>query len=221
AHREIREIYTDSIAPDQDVRSMVAEANRHLDMVAPHVNRPVARIAATMRNAGPQYPLGNLIADAMRVVGRGDIAIMNNGGVRQPLRAGTATYGSLFEVQPFGNHLVRVRVRGSDLRAYFANALQRGAPNFHVSGARIVYRAGATPGLDSVLVLGRPLSDQAIYSIVLNDFSANGGDRLGFGSAAISTVPASVVDLDAFIAYLSILPQPVAAPTDERIIRKP
>jgi hypothetical protein len=56
---------------------------------------------------------------------------------------------------------------------------------------------------------------------VLNDFSAAGGDRLGFGTAAISTIPANIVDLDALIAYLSSLPQPVAPPAGERVIRRP
>jgi 2',3'-cyclic-nucleotide 2'-phosphodiesterase (5'-nucleotidase family) len=219
--REIREVYTDSIKADPDALNLVAEANRHLDIVAPHVNRPVARIAANISNSGSQHALGNLVADAMRVVAGGDLAVMNNGGVRQALRAGTATYGTLFEVQPFANKLMRVRVRGSDLRAYFARALERGTPNFHVSGARIVYHAGATSGLDSLTVMGRPVSDQAIYTVVINDFSANGGDRLGFGSAAISTTPANIVDLDALIAYVSSLPQPVAPPAELRIIRRP
>jgi 2',3'-cyclic-nucleotide 2'-phosphodiesterase (5'-nucleotidase family) len=217
---EIREVYSDSITADADAAHLVAEANHHLDLVAPQVNRVVATIAAAMRPS-IRGTLGNLIADAMRVVGGGDLAVMNSGGVRQAIAAGPATYGSLFEVQPFGNKLVRVRVRGADLRAYFARVLERGTPNFHLSGARIVYHAGATPGLDSLTVLGQPVNDNAVYTVVLNDFSAAGGDRLGFGTAAISTIPANIVDLDALIAYLSSLPQPVAPPAGERVIRRP
>jgi 2',3'-cyclic-nucleotide 2'-phosphodiesterase (5'-nucleotidase family) len=157
----------------------------------------------------------------MRVVGGGDMAIMNTGGVRQSIPAGVATYGSLFEVQPFGNKLVRVRVTGENLRRYFAEAIARAAPNFHLSGARLVYHAGATPGLDSLYIQGRPVSPQTIYTVVLNDFSANGGDRLGFGPLAITTLPANIVDLDALIAYLSSLPQPVVPPVGERVIRRP
>ena len=92
----------------------------------------------------------------------------------------------------------------------------------NVSGARIVYHTAPTPGLDSVSILGRPLDDQAIYTVVINDFMASGGDRLGFGPAAITTTPANVVDLDAFVAYLASLPQPVPEPTEPRIIlRRP
>ncbi len=221
AHHEVREVYADSVSADADVTLLIRHAKLYLDRVAPHINRPVATIAAPMRQSGNQHAVGNLIADAMRVVGGGDLAIMNSGGVRQSIPAGIATYGSLFEVQPFGNKLVRVRVTGENLRNYFAQAIARAAPNFHLSGARLVYHGGATPGLDSLYVQGSPVSSQTIYTVVLNDFSANGGDRLGFGQMAISTIPANIVDLDALIAYLSSLPQPVTPPADERVIRRP
>jgi 2',3'-cyclic-nucleotide 2'-phosphodiesterase (5'-nucleotidase family) len=221
AKHEVREVYPDSIAADADAETIVAAARRRVDAIAPRINRPVARIARTMPDTGDQFPLGHLIADGMRIVGGGDVAVVNNGGIRISLHAGTATYGSLFDIMPFGNKLVRVRVRGADLRAYFARALASGKPDMHVSGARIVYRGGPSPGLDSVTILGRPLDDLAIYTVVINDFMASGGDRLGFGAAAISTTPANVIDLDAFVAYLASLPQPVPEPVEPRIIRKP
>jgi 5'-nucleotidase len=221
ARHEVREVYPDSIAPDADALAIVEQARRVVDVIAPKVNRVVAEIAKTMPDTGNQFPLGNLIADGMRVVGGGDVAVVNNGGIRIALHKGTATYGTLFDVMPFGNKLVRVRVRGADLRAYFARALAGGRPDMHVSGARIVYHGGPTPGLDSIAIGGTPLDDQAIYIVVINDFMASGGDRLGFGSAAISTIPADVVDLDAFTAYLASLPQPVTEPTEPRIIRRP
>jgi 2',3'-cyclic-nucleotide 2'-phosphodiesterase (5'-nucleotidase family) len=221
AHHEVRDVVADSVTADPGVATIVAIAKQNLDRVAPRINRPVATITATMSNSGNQRPLGNLIADAMRAVGGGDLAIMNTGGVRQSLPAGVATYGTLFEVQPFGNKLVRVRVTGQNLWSYFAQAIERAAPNFHLSGARLVYHGGPTPGLDSLYVQGSPVSPRTVYTVVLNDFSANGGDHLGFGQLAISTTPANIVDLDAFIAYLSSLPQPVAPPADERVIRRP
>jgi 2',3'-cyclic-nucleotide 2'-phosphodiesterase (5'-nucleotidase family) len=220
AHHEVRDVFADSINADADVATIVRNAKEYLDRVAPQINRQVATIATTMPNSGSKLALGNLIADAMRVVGRGDIGLMNSGGIRQSLPAGIATYGSLFEVQPFGNKLVRVRVTGQNLWDYFAGAVGRGV-NFHVSGARLVYHGGQAPGLDSLLVQGRPLQRETVYTVVLNDFMANGGDRLGFGTLAQSTTPANIVDLDALIAYLSSLPQPVRPPVDERVIRKP
>jgi hypothetical protein len=49
---------------------------------------------------------------------------------------------------------------------------------------------------------------------------ASGGEGLGFTSGAIRSEPLSVVDLDALIAYLRKLPQPVRAPTELRIVHR-
>jgi hypothetical protein len=47
---------------------------------------------------------------------------------------------------------------------------------------------------------------------------ALGGEGLGFTRGAIRTEPLSIVDIDALIAYLRKLPQPVHAPTEVRIV---
>ena len=64
---------------------------------------------------------------------------MNNGGIRANLAAGPVSYGALFEIQPFGNMLVRVTVAGSALRAYYESFVAHGEPRVHVSGAIVHY----------------------------------------------------------------------------------
>jgi 2',3'-cyclic-nucleotide 2'-phosphodiesterase (5'-nucleotidase family) len=218
---EVRDVLPDSLAADPAIQAIVAQATA---VVAPRVNRPVARIAAYMKKAASgaeeQVALGNLIADAMRVEGKGDIGIMNNGGIRAPLRGGTATYGDLFEIQPFGNILYRVTVGGHDLRAYFENLVGRRRPIVHVSGAVIEYDTTRATGsrLLSVSVGGRPLDETHDYTVVVNDFEYTGGSGLGFGAAAKRGENLDLVDLDAFIDYLQKEPQPVAAPNDKRFV---
>src|SRR2546423_12616702 len=110
---EVREIAVDTIRPVPAIDSIVQRA---VARVASLVNRQVANIPATLARQGSQYPLGNLIADAQRWAAKGDVAIMNNGGIRTDLRAGEATYGSLFEIQPFGNVLYALTMSGAQLR---------------------------------------------------------------------------------------------------------
>jgi 2',3'-cyclic-nucleotide 2'-phosphodiesterase (5'-nucleotidase family) len=221
AAHQVRQVVPDSIAPDTAIQRIVGAA---VGAVAPFVDKPIAQIAENMKKspsgAEEQVPLGNLIADAMRVEGKGDIAIMNNGGIRAPLRAGTATYGDLFEVQPFGNILYRVTVDGRDLRPYFERLVGRRRPAVHVSGVVVEYDTSRAPGsrLVSVRVGGSPLADDRTYTVVLNDFEYTGGSGLGFGSAARRSENLNLGDLDAFVAYLRSLPQPVQPPTDQRFI---
>ena len=215
---EVRNVIADSLPPDPIVATMVRDA---VNRVAPIVNRPVATIAEELERDEPQYPLGNLIADAMRDAGQGDVAVMNNGGIRTGLHAGPARFGALFEIHPFGNLLYRVTVTGATLRAYLERLVARQEPRVHVSGLTMTYDSTAAPGsrLGRVtLVSGAPLDTTAQYRVILNDFMALGGEGLGFTSGAIRTEPLSVVDLDALIAYLRKLPQPVRAPAEVRIV---
>ncbi|MEP6998983.1 MAG: 5'-nucleotidase C-terminal domain-containing protein [bacterium] len=212
----VRDVLTDSLAPDLAVSGIVAEA---VSRVAPLVNRPVATIATDLVRTGNQYPLGNLIADAMRVVGKGDVGVMNNGGVRANLRAGAATYGTLFEIQPFANILYRVTVSGKALRGYLEHIVGKSV-NVHVSGVTIGYDSTRAPGARIVsarFIDGREIRDDAQYALILNDFLATGGDGLGVTTGAIRTEILPIVDLDAFVEYLKSRQQPVQAPTDVRI----
>ena len=215
----VRSVLTDSIAPEPAVAALVREA---ADRVAPIVGRRIATIAEALPRNEPQYPLGNLIADAMRDAGQGDVAVMNNGGIRTGLAAGVATYGSLFEIQPFANTLYRVTVTGATLRDYLDRVVyRRGQPSVHVSGLSIVYDSTSSEGsrLRSVTMAnGAALDDAARYRVILNDFMALGGEGLGFATNAIRSEPLGIVDLDALIAYLRKLPQPVHAPKEQRII---
>jgi 2',3'-cyclic-nucleotide 2'-phosphodiesterase (5'-nucleotidase family) len=217
---DVRSVLTDSVAADPTVARLVRSA---LDRVAPIVSRRVATIAEPLTRDEPQYPLGNLIADAMRDAGKGDVGLMNNGGIRTGLAAGVATYGRLFEIQPFGNTLYRITVTGAALRDYLERVVyRRGQPSVHVSGVTIVYDSTAAQGarLRSITMAnGAPLDTAARYRVILNDFSALGGDGLEFTTGAIRTEPLGIVDLDAFIAYLRKLPQPVRAPKEPRIIQ--
>ncbi|MEO6528162.1 MAG: 5'-nucleotidase C-terminal domain-containing protein [Gemmatimonadaceae bacterium] len=218
-HR-VRDVVSDSLTPDPTVARMVRQA---VTRVAPLVSRRIATVATDLARDGSQYPLGNLIADAMRKGGKGDLAVMNNGGIRATMRAGVATYGSLFEIQPFANLLYRVTVTGTALRAYLERLVARPL-NVHVSGVTIAYDSTRSAGsriVTAVLDGGVPIEPTREYRLILNDFLATGGEGLGLASTAIKSEPLSTIDLDALIAYMRALPQPVRAPTDVRIVNRP
>ena len=218
---EVRDVLTDSLPAAPAIDSIIARA---WTRVADRVNEPVARIAATYDRTGPQYPLGNLIADAFRTVGKGDIGAMNNGGIRTALRQGTATWGQLFEIQPFGNRLHRVTQTGRDLRACFESLLDEGQPDMHISGARIVLdttRAAGSRIVSFTLADGGPLLPRRRYTTILNDYMLTTPKSAACRRTMVKDEDLGIVDLDALIAHLRAAPQPVRAPSDTRItIRK-
>jgi 5'-nucleotidase len=213
---EVREISSDTLTPVPAIDSIVKRA---VARVASLVDRPIALFPVTLSRTGNQYPLGNLIADAQRWAGKGDVAIMNNGGIRTEIRAGQATYGSMFEVQPFGNVLYSLTMTGQQLRGLL-EAMVSKSVNDHVSGLTLRFDPSRPPGARIVSVTmsdGSPLSDSKSYNVIVNDFLATGGEGYNAGGRATSSRPLNIVDLDALNDYLATLPKPISAPTEIRI----
>jgi 2',3'-cyclic-nucleotide 2'-phosphodiesterase/3'-nucleotidase/5'-nucleotidase len=213
----IRDVIGDSITnvdavTDTIVRNAVARVRTRLE-------RPVGTVSELMKHDGDQYPLGNIMADAARVIAKADFGAWNNGGIRSDLRAGALNFGGVHELTPFGNVLVKLSVRGRDIPALFESVVAGRAPNSHVAGMIINYDSTRAPG-DRIVSLttsdGRALDPNRVYTLSVNDFML---DDVGFIRPAllVSTEVLPIRDDDAITEYLRRLPQPITPPTDVRI----
>ena len=159
------------------------------------------------------------MADAARVKGNADFGAWNNGGIRTDLPAGPINYGGVHEVSPFGNVLVRIRLRGRDVPLAAEHWVWSGRANSHVSGMTIEFDPAKPQGQRVVRVLGAngvPLDPDRIYSIAINDYMVD--DPEGAALARTTSVEILTVrDLDMLASYLQGLPQPVRGDATERI----
>src|SRR6059036_4027074 len=112
--------YADQVQPDAALADTLRPYQRAIEAVT---SRSVAHSKIELRRVGEEYGLGRLIADAQRNVAKADVAIVNNGGIRADLPAGTVTYGDLYAVQPFQNRLVRLFARGKVLKQALEHAV--------------------------------------------------------------------------------------------------
>jgi len=191
---QFRVIDTATVTPDPEIAAMVAGFQQALDREM-GVPLTVTAVALDSRNAtvrGREAAIGNLIADAMRERSRADAAIMNGGGIRggKVYEPGAAlTRRDVQAELPFGNHLVALDVKGSDLRLALENGLSRlpaAAGRFpQVSGMTVEFDPRQPTGsrVLNVMVGGAPLDDNKTYRVAVNDFMARGGD--GYPFAAI------------------------------------
>jgi 5'-nucleotidase len=139
--------------------------------------------------------LGNVIADAMLEATQNDktvIALMNGGGIRTSIKAGDITVGNVLEVLPFGNRLVQLDMKGSEIVAALENGVSRvntsnpadSAGRFpQVSGIRFAWDASKPTGqritgveVGNATTGYKPIDLNATYRVVTNDFMASGGD---------------------------------------------
>jgi 2',3'-cyclic-nucleotide 2'-phosphodiesterase / 3'-nucleotidase / 5'-nucleotidase len=225
-HREVRARietpFADRVRPDP----ALADALR-LDQqsIASITTRPVAQFVSALRRSGDEYALGRLIADAQRNVAKTDVALVNNGGIRTDVAAGVATYGDLYDVEPFQNRLLRLVVTGKVLREALEHALAGGGaggggahPDAHIAGVEAWYdpRKPAGARIQRLrLTGGRDVDERRSYTLAVSDFLAAGGSGYAMLRGAASG-DVGVTDLDALIQYLAVLHQPIAAPEDER-----
>jgi len=230
---QFRVVDTATVTPDPEIAAIVAGFQQELDR---QMNVPLATTALALdsRNAtvrGREAAIGNLVADAMRERTRADLAIMNGGGIRggKVYEAGTAiTRRDVQAELPFGNHLVTLNIKGSELRLAIENGLSRlpaAAGRFpQVSGMTIAFNPQQAAGsrVLSIVVGGTPLDPNKFYRVAVNDFMARGGDGYSTFAAVDPLLPLEDTPLlsDEVMIYLRDLGHSVQSRVEGRITAK-
>ena len=172
---ELIELWPDRVGEDPGVKAIVAKYQEAVGKVFETV---IATAPAAMgREADRENALGDWMADCYRESMGADTALQNGGGIRAELPAGPVTVRSIFNVMPFDNALVKLSMKGADLRAVFDHGVGVGKIA-QVSGADIVYYRPRSAGerVASISVGGAPLDESKVYSIATLDFLTTGGD---------------------------------------------
>ncbi|MBI0535707.1 bifunctional metallophosphatase/5'-nucleotidase [Roseomonas sp. KE2513] len=174
------------VAEDPAVAAVVAEYAGPLGEVR---RRPVGLAEGPFPDAGcrdGECALGSLVAEAALAATRGaEIAVLNGGGLRASLPAGTLTYGDVLAVLPFGNTLATLTIRGGALAEALENGLSRLpalAGRFpQVAGLRLIIDPAAPPGrrLVEARTAEGPLDPDRAYRVVTNNFMRAGSDGYG------------------------------------------
>ncbi|MPZ38814.1 MAG: bifunctional metallophosphatase/5'-nucleotidase [Rhizobiales bacterium] len=184
---QFRPIDTATVTPDPEVAAAVAkfEAEFTREMDVPLGTTAVELDSRTPTVRSREAAIGDLIADAMRVSTKADIAIMNGGGIRggRLYAPGTnITRRDVLAELPFDNRVVVVDATGAAIKAAIENGLSQWpdlAGRFpQVSGMTIEANLSRPPGsrVISIRVAGEPLDDKKIYKVAINDFMSRGGD---------------------------------------------
>lgn len=174
--------------------SAVRKANQYRKKRLAYIARPLRR------SKRKESEVGELFLQALRSRFKDvDVILLNGGGFRKDIGSGAFTYGDLFEVYPFDNSLVVVRMKGSELKGAI-RILTSGAGPWTpvVDGVQVSYKkevpeAGMEDwnGDGKVEIWehnrlarltredGSAIEDEDELSVLTIDFLVNGGDNLG------------------------------------------
>lgn len=105
-----------------------------------------------------------------------DVAIMNKGGIRTDLAAGTITQGEIIDIAPFDNSIVVTEINGKDLLDNLAvMATQDG--NGVSGNVRVLYDP-ETKAINSATIDGKPIDPEKTYRLATIDYLAAGNDYM-------------------------------------------
>lgn len=137
--------------------------------------------------------LGDLCADAYRVMGGADVAIVNGGGIRSTIKAGDITLNDILLVHPFGNAMCVIEVTGQEIMDALELSVASLPGEFggflHVSGMSFEVHTyiespvirdeakmfvGVTEGAErrvqNLLIGGEPVDPEKVYTLASHNY---------------------------------------------------
>ncbi|MBA2330043.1 MAG: 5'-nucleotidase C-terminal domain-containing protein [Flavisolibacter sp.] len=158
---------------------MVRMMQPYRDSIEKSMNEVIGVAAITLEKKQPEGTLGNFMADAILYSARKkfntsvDAAVINYGGIRlHQLPKGEITTGKIFELMPFDNMLVLQRLKGSLLQEFLNFIADKGG--WPVAGISMLIKDKRAT---NVLIGGKPLEVEKIYTIAISGYVASGGDN--------------------------------------------
>ncbi len=215
---EARLIEVKNIKPAPDVVKII-------DPYVEKVNKKISEILGeatddlTYSRIG-ESPLGDLVADAFREKGKTQIGIQNIGGIRARISKGKITWGNVFEVLPFYNTMVTLKLTGAQLKKTLERGLVSSVGMVAISGIRAQFDRTKPEGqriVSLVLANGSAVEDSKLYSVTTNDFVQVGGDGFTEFAKARDVVDTGIFLRDVLVDYIKA--HPVLSPVlDGRVV---
>jgi 2',3'-cyclic-nucleotide 2'-phosphodiesterase (5'-nucleotidase family) len=166
------------VQSEQKDAALQAMLQPYADSVNSSMNAVIAQLAVDIDKRQPESTIGNLMADAMKAMGEKyyqttiDAAFVNYGGIRIPsVKAGALTRGKVFEMMPFDNIIVLQKLKGTVLKEFLDHIAGRGG--WPVAGLTMQIKNRKA---ENILIAGKPLDLNAVYTIANSDYVTNGGD---------------------------------------------
>ena len=152
--------------------------------------------------------LGQWVTAMMNKDAGTQIAITNGGGLRIPIPAGNITVGKMYEMMPFDNTLVKMDLKGSDIKRVIENGILNNSIGWvQVGGIKVYYNKDAALGSRITAMYlsdGTKVDMDKYYSVVTNDFMYTGGDKYDF-TGAKNVVDTGIPIRDALINDLKAM----------------
>jgi 5'-nucleotidase / UDP-sugar diphosphatase len=197
SHMEGKLIPVMGVSPDPEIANVIGPYQKKVEERMSEVVGEATADLASSNNS--ESSLGNMIADAYREKGKTQIALQNPGGIRTRILTGKVTWGNVFEVLPFANTLVTLKLTGAQLKKTLGWDL------LAVSGLKVQLNLKKAAGqrlVSATLADGSPIDDAESYTITTNDFVLAGGDGFSELQKGAEIKDTGILLRDVFVDYI-------------------
>ncbi|MGE8071031.1 bifunctional UDP-sugar hydrolase/5'-nucleotidase UshA [Serratia ureilytica] len=149
-----------------------------------------------------QTNLARVMLAAQRERADADFAVMSGGGVRDSIESGDITYKNVLKVQPFGNTLVHVDMKGSEIEQYLAVVANMKPDSGAYAQFDNVSLVADGKGVSEVKINGQPLQADKTYRMATLNFNALGGDGYPKLDGLPSYVNTGFIDAEVLKQYI-------------------
>jgi len=149
-----------------------------------------------------QTNLARVMLAAQRERADADFAVMSGGGVRDSIESGDITYKNVLKVQPFGNTLVHVDMKGREVEQYLAVVANMKPDSGAYAQFANVSLVADGKGVSEVKINGQPLQADKTYRMATLNFNALGGDGYPKLDGLPSYVNTGFIDAEVLKQYI-------------------
>ncbi|MFB4213161.1 5'-nucleotidase C-terminal domain-containing protein [Shouchella sp. JSM 1781072] len=160
-------------------------------------------------------PLGNFWTDAMRDFAEADVALTNNGGLRDSISPGDITLNDLYTVEPFANEIMVIEMTGAAIEDVIEFSYTRGDRSqidLQTSGLHYEITTGTTGnylGVD-LTIDGEPVQEEETYAVAVADYIGTGGSGYQFeGEVIHETVGLMTTAMEQYALQLTDAGEPI------------
>ena len=197
----------------------IEDKKEFVKLIAPYkeklddrMNQKISHTMIELNRMGDNSNLGALLSDYLlegandwavkNKIPKVDAAILNIGGIRNNISEGDILVRNIFEVMPFENEMVIVKMKGEDIQGIF-DYYEKHQKNNPVAQLNIIVKDGK---LVEGLINGEHPQIGKTYYIATSDYLAMGGDSMYFFEKG-ETIKTDVILRNLFLEYFRKNPE--------------
>lgn len=193
----------EEIEEDSATAAVIAPYKENLEAL---MSEKIGEAAHTLTDGKTESTLGNFVADLTQVMAQKywedsvDMGAVTTGGLRVPIAEGDIAIGDIFELMPFENMVVVLKLNNKEMLALAAYLAER--QNLALSNTTILVKNNQ---VEDFLIGGKPLEENRHYYLAISDYLAGGGDDMLFLKTAERAVVLDLKVRDAIIEHIKSL----------------